>query len=389
MSHRPLRVALFSGNYNYLREGANQALNKLVAYLERQGHSVRAYSPVTGTPAFEPEGTLVPVPSIPLPIRTEFRLALGMPRFIRRDVERFAPDLVHVSTPDILNTRAETFAIRRNIPVVASLHTRFEMYPEHYPGLAWLAPLAVAQQRRFYRRADSVLAPTRPLVEGMKALRGDDHVALWSRGIDRDLFGPSRRDPGWRRAQGWRDEDIVLLFFGRLVLEKGVDAFVETVRLLQQGRPNIRALVVGAGPAEPRMRALHGSLLTGHLDGPDLARAIASADIMLHPSRSEAFGNVILEAMASGVALVCADAPNARTLIEPGRTGLLVPSSDPADLAAAAERLIAAPEERRNIAQAALKTSAAYSWDDVSHAVETAYFETLARYRRRTAGNIR
>jgi glycosyltransferase involved in cell wall biosynthesis len=149
VSQRPLRIALFSGNYNYLREGANQALNKLVAYLERQGHAVRAYSPVTDTPAFEPEGTLVPVPSIPLPIRTEFRLALGMPRFIRRDVERFAPDLVHLSTPDILNTRAETFAIRRNIPIVTSLHTRFETYPEHYPGLAWLAPLALAQQRRF------------------------------------------------------------------------------------------------------------------------------------------------------------------------------------------------------------------------------------------------
>jgi glycosyltransferase involved in cell wall biosynthesis len=389
VSQRPLRIALFSGNYNYLREGANQALNKLVAYLERQGHAVRAYSPVTDTPAFEPEGTLVPVPSIPLPIRTEFRLALGMPRFIRRDVERFAPDLVHLSTPDILNTRAETFAIRRNIPIVASLHTRFETYPEHYPGLAWLAPLAVAQQRRFYRRADCVLAPTEPLVEEMKALRGDDHVALWSRGIDATLFSPSQRDSGWRRAQGWRDDDIVLLFFGRLVLEKGVDTFVETVRLLRKSRPNIRALIVGAGPAEPRMRGLDGAVFTGHLDGEELARAVASADLMLHPSRSEAFGNVILEAMASGVPLVCADAPNARSLIDPRRTGLLVPSSDPVDYAAAAERLIAAPDERRRIAHAALEASGAYSWDDVSHAVEAAYFETLARYRRRIAGSIR
>jgi len=157
---RPLRVALFSGNYNYLKEGANQALNKLVDYLGRQGHSVRVYSPVTDTPAFEPQGTLVPVPSITLPIRTEFQLALGMPASIRRDVERFAPDLIHVSTPDILNTRAETFAIRHNIPIVASLHTRFETYPAYYRGLRWLVPLAVAQQRRFYRRADCVLAPT-------------------------------------------------------------------------------------------------------------------------------------------------------------------------------------------------------------------------------------
>jgi phosphatidylinositol alpha 1,6-mannosyltransferase len=122
----PLRVALFSGNYNYLREGANQALNRLVGYLESAGHCVRVYSPVTDTPAFPPQGTLVPVPSIALPVRTEFRLALGLPRSIRRDIEQFAPDLIHVSTPDILDTRAQTLAKRLKVPIVASMHTRFE-----------------------------------------------------------------------------------------------------------------------------------------------------------------------------------------------------------------------------------------------------------------------
>src|SRR5574338_404271 len=134
---RPLRIALFSGNFNYLREGANQSLNRLVGYLEGAGHRVRVYSPVTDTPAFPPQGTLIPVPSIPLPIRSEFRLALGIPPAVRRDIERFAPDLIHVSVPDILNTRAETWAEQRNVPIVASLHTRFETYPAYYPGLRW------------------------------------------------------------------------------------------------------------------------------------------------------------------------------------------------------------------------------------------------------------
>ena len=94
-----MRIALFSGNYNYIREGANQALNRLVRYLENKaGHSVRVYSPVTDTPAFEPAGTLVPVPSIALPVRSEFRLALGLPRVIRRDLRSFSPQVVHVST---------------------------------------------------------------------------------------------------------------------------------------------------------------------------------------------------------------------------------------------------------------------------------------------------
>jgi glycosyltransferase involved in cell wall biosynthesis len=153
-----MRVALFSGNYNYLRDGANQALNRLAGYLVRCGHDVRAYSPVTDTPAFEPQGELVAVPSIPFPFRTEFRLALGLPRETREDVRRFAPDIIHVSVPDFLGTRAETFALQLGIPVVTSLHTRFETYFSYY-GLGILRPPAEWHLRRFYRRCDHVLAP--------------------------------------------------------------------------------------------------------------------------------------------------------------------------------------------------------------------------------------
>src|SRR6476660_7363076 len=125
---RPMRVALFSGNYNYVREGANQALNRLVGDLEARGQSFRVYSPITETPAFEPTGTLVPVPSVALPKRREFRLALGLNREFREDIRHFKPDLVHVATPDILGTRAQSFAKLLGVPIVASLHTRFEAY---------------------------------------------------------------------------------------------------------------------------------------------------------------------------------------------------------------------------------------------------------------------
>jgi glycosyltransferase involved in cell wall biosynthesis len=378
ISAKQLRIALFSGNYNYLREGANQALNRLVGYLERSGQAVRVYSPVTDTPAFEPQGTLIPVPSITLPVRDEFRLALGLPRSIRRDVEQFRPDLIHVSTPDILGTRAETFAKQLGVPIVASLHTRFETYPEHY-GLGFLRPLAEAHLARFYRRADCVLAPTPSIVEEMKRSRGDANVALWSRGVDRDFFNPARRDARWRRAQGWSDDTIVLLFLGRLVLEKGVDLFVETVRLLRDRGHDVRALVVGDGPARDRLAGLDGALLTGHLDGEELARAVASADLMIHPSVTEAFGNVVLEAMASGLPVVSADAPSARALIDDGRTGLLCGSQTATAYEDAAARLIDAPQERRTIGQAARAASAAYSWHRASAAVETAYRETLTR----------
>ena len=375
--HRRLRVALFSGNYNYLREGANQALNRLVAHLERAGHRVRVYSPVTDSPAFEPEGTLVPVPSVTLPVRNEFQLALGLPDAIRRDVAAFSPDLIHVSTPDILGTRAETYAKRLGVPVVASLHTRFETYLPYY-RLEWLRPAVEAHLRRFYRRADCVLAPTPAMVEEMKQLRGDGHAKLWSRGVDGALFNPTRRDGAWSRANGWSEDDVVLLFLGRLVIEKGVDRFVEIVRRLRASGRQVRALVVGAGKAEERMRGLEDALFTGHLTGTDLARAIASADIMIHPSTTEAFGNVLLEAMASAVAVISADAPNARAILDPGRTGILCNDID--DYVHAAIRLIDAPGERRALGAAARTASEACSWDAVSSAAEQAYLQTVARY---------
>lgn len=382
-----MRVALFSGNYNYLREGANQALNRLVRYLEADGgHRVRVYSPVTDHPAFEPAGTLVPVPSIPLPVRSEFRLALGLPRAIREDLRRFSPDIVHLSTPDILGTRAQTFAKRMGIPIVASQHTRFETYLEYY-RLDWARPLVETHLRRFYRRCDHVLAPTPALVEAMKTLRGDHRATLWSRGVDRALFSPERRDNGWRRSLGWSDDDVAILFFGRLVAEKGIDRFVATVGALQRRNAKARPLIVGAGPAGNSFEALPNAVLTGHLEGAELARAVASADILLHPSKTESFGNVVLEAMASGLAAVCASTESAEALIEHGRTGILCPPDDDQSYAEAITALIDDPRRRNELGAAARSASEAYSWSQASRSVANAYQALLLETRRQASLN--
>ena len=368
-----MRIALFSGNYNYLREGANQALNRLVGYLEAEGgHQVRVYSPVTDTPAFEPVGTLIPVSSVRLPVRGEFQLALGLPRAIRADLARFAPDLIHVATPDLLCSRAQSFAIAAGVPVVASLHTLFETYLDYY-RIGWARPVVEAHLRRFYRRAAHVVAPTPALVADLKAIRGDDRVSVWSRGVDRSLFHPGRRDMAWRRSLDIAEEELVLLFFGRLVLEKGVTIFVKTVRELQRRGLRVRPLVVGDGPAAALFDPLPGLIATGHLQDGELARAIASADVMLMPSTTEAFGNVVLEAMASGLPVVSADAPAARALIVQEVTGLFCAPHDVACYAEAVAQLIAAPVLRATMGEAAVAASAAYSWDAASASVEDAY----------------
>jgi hypothetical protein len=127
-----IRIALFSGNYNYVRDGANQALNRLVGYLLRQGAKVRVYSPTVEEPAFEPTGDLVALPSVPIPGRAEYRIPTGLPAAIRRDLAAFDPNVVHISSPDVSAHRAVSWARKRNLPVVASVHTRFETYLAYY-----------------------------------------------------------------------------------------------------------------------------------------------------------------------------------------------------------------------------------------------------------------
>lgn len=367
-----LKVALFCGNYNYVKEGANQALNRLVRHLEtRAGATVRVYSPVTDTPAFEPEGTLVPVASVPLPVRSEFRVALGMPAAIQRDVAAFAPDLVHLSTPDLLDRAALSWARRQAIPTVASLHTAFETYLEHY-RLGFLRPTLERWLDRFYGDADFVLVPTASIAADLDAKIGRERVRIWGRGVDADLYSPARRSLEWRRSHGIADGQITLLFFGRLVIEKGIDRYIETVKAL--GR-RVTPVIVGAGPARERLeRALPTAVFTGHVTGEALATAVASSDILIHPSVTETFGNVVLEAMACGVPVVAAEHPAMRNLIEHDRSGLLV---DPAGFVPAALSLIENPEFRHAIGASAREAALRWRWDEILDDVLAVYGEAL------------
>ena len=369
-----LRIALFSGNYNCVRDGANRALNRLVAHLLERGAAVRIYSPAVKAPAFAPAGNLVPVPSVRIPGRPEYRIALGLPAALRADVRAFTPTHVHVSCPDLLGTRAQALARAMGAPVVASMHTRFEAYPAYY-GLDFLTPAIRRRLRIFYSGSDLVLAPNPPMAEGLRALGvSEERLRIWGRGVDRHLFSPARRSEAWRLARGFARDDVVLLFFGRLVPEKGLDLFAAAVKALEERGRRVRPLVVGDGPARAAFEVrLPGAHFTGHLDGAPLAQAVASADILINPSTTEAFGNVNLEAMAAGLAVVSADVGSARALIAHGESGLLVPPEDAPAYAGAVEGLIDSPRRRRLLALAALAASAGFNWADILDSVILAY----------------
>ena len=379
---RGLRVALFSGNFNYTRDGSNQALNRLVSHLENAcGCEVRIYSPTNRTPAFAPAGQLISAPSISIPTRPDYRLALGLTPRIRADLTRFAPDIVHLSTPDLLGWQALSVARTLGAPVVASVHTRFETYLRYY-GLGWLKPLADAYLRAFYGRCDYVLVPNRPMAEEMSAAGLGGRVRLWSRGVDPDLFNPRYRDIAWRRRHGFADDDVVVLFFGRVVKEKGLAVFAETLDRAAARDPRVRALVIGAGPAQRWFaRRLPKASHIGELSGAELGRAVASADIMFNPSLTETFGNVTLEAMAAGLPVVCADAPAHRALLTPA-TGLLRPADDVAAYADAIVDLARRPAKRWALGAAARRESLRYSWLDVLDGVMAVYTEALTAKRR-------
>ncbi|CAA9499108.1 MAG: Glycosyltransferase, partial [uncultured Sphingomonadaceae bacterium] len=295
MDAADLRIALFTGNYNYVRDGANQALNRLVEYLLRQGAAVRIYSPTVDEPAFPPNGDLVSVPALPVPRRPEYRFPVGIPPSAKRDVKRFAPNIVHIASPEILGHRAVTLARKMDLPVVASVHTRFETYMRYY-NLAFVEPLIEAALRRLYRRCDAIFAPSESMAQLLRGQRMNYQVGIWSRGIDREIFNPARRDLAWRRSLGIDDDVPVIGFVGRLVMEKGLDVFADEIDLLERRQVRHKVLVVGEGPARDWFeKRLPNGIFVGFQQEADLGRAVASMDMLFNPSVTETFGNVTLE----------------------------------------------------------------------------------------------
>ena len=377
---RRLRIALFSGNYNYVMDGPVRALNRLVAFLERQGHEALVFAPTVKEPAFKHSGTLISAPSIAFPGRGEYRLALGMSGEIKRRLAALKPDIVHLSAPDYLGYCALRWAQKNDVPAVASFHTRFDTYPRYYGG-RWLEPVLTNYLRYFYGRCEHVYAPSQCMVDELREDGFGRDIRMWTRGVDGALFSPKKRDMAWRRSLGFADDDIVVAFVGRLVLEKGIDIFVETL----QRTPGVKALVVGEGPERERFEdKLNDGHFAGYLEGEALARAYASADIFFNPSITETFGNVTLEAMASGTPPLCARAAGSASLVAHERTGLLAsPSSDA--FAAALGALASDGDLRSRLATAARRRSLDYSWNAILNRLVEDYYEAIDAHRANAA----
>jgi phosphatidylinositol alpha 1,6-mannosyltransferase len=383
MQASDLRVALFSGNYNYVKDGANQALNLLMQHVLDLGGKVRVYSPTTDTPAFPPVGDLVSVPGIPFPGgRSEYKFATGMPRKIREDLEAFAPNLIHASAPEFLGHAAIRWAEKNDVAAVATVHTRFETYVQYY-GIGFLEPAMIRALTRFYNRFDAVMTPAPMMTAMLREWGVHVPMSIWSRGVDHAKFNPVKRSLEWRRSLGIADDEVAVSFLGRLVIEKGLGVFADVVGQLEARGVKHRVLVIGKGPARDMFAArVPGAVFAGFQTGESLARAVASMDVFFNPSVTETFGNVTLEAMASGVPVVAAYATGPVGMVEEGVSGLLVQPDDISGYADAIQRFAEDHDFRRAAGKAGHRIAQRYRWDLINQAAVDTYLQAANRHER-------
>jgi glycosyltransferase involved in cell wall biosynthesis len=377
MQTSELRIALFSGNYNYVRDGANQALNRLVGYLLSQGASVRIYSPTVEKPAFVATGDLVCVPSMAIPFRPEYRIPLSLSAKVRRDLDAFAPNVVHISSPDRVARQAVKWAQKRNLPVLSSVHTRFETYFRYY-NMSFAEPLVEAWLRRLYRKCDALVAPSESFAQVLREQRMNYDIDIWSRGVDRDIFNTGRRDLAWRRAQGITDEPVVIGFLGRLVMEKGLDVFSDAIDQLRRRNVPHQVMVIGEGPARGWFESrLPHARFVGFQGGHDLGRAVAGMDLLFNPSVTETFGNVTLEAMACGLPVVAAKATGSQSLVQDNVSGRLITPGAIQKFADVLQLYCTDPVLRAQHGAAGEQRSLDFSWDAINQTVADTYIRLI------------
>jgi glycosyltransferase involved in cell wall biosynthesis len=361
-----MRIAYCSDSLPPVTDGVTRTLGALVSTLLDAGVEFQFVSAVRPDPELAWRDRVHTVPSVPFPLYPYYRVGLPVARTVDRVLDRFAPDLVHVVTPSFLGLYGVKYAQRRGIPAVASFHTDFVTLFAHY-GLRRLQRLGRYLERRFYGQCTVTLAPSRHQAARLRA-QGIANVALWQRGVSPATFSPSFRSPALRAALGATDIPIVL-YVGRLGREKNLPFLADAMHLLERrmGSDAFRLVIVGRGPLRRALQArLPGAHFTGELTGAELSRAYASADLFVFPCVLETFGNVVLEAFASGLPVVGVNEGAVPELITPNVNGLLAAPGSAAAFADKVHTLLERAPDRSRMGLGARITAAEHGWPDAN-----------------------
>lgn len=376
-----MHIAYVTETYPPEVNGVSLTVARSVDWLRQQGHDialVRPRQPHEGPRNGADEWRTA---GLPLPMYQDLRIGLAWPAALRRRWQQRVPQLVHVATPGPLGWAAARAARSLGVPLTLDFRTHFHAYSRYY-RLGLFEPVVFHYLRRLHAQADCTFVPTHALRSSLQA-HGFGHVETVGRGIDPEVFSPVWRSAALRRRWGAANEHVpVLLYVGRLAPEKNVALALRAFVAARRLRPELRMVVVGDGPSRAALQAeFPAAQFVGMQQGHELARHYASADLFLFPSLSDTFGNVVLEAMASGLTVVAYDAGAAAEHLQDNLNGLLVPPDTGSGFIHAVGRGVAMAERLRPLRERARQHAQAQGWDSVLQG-----FEQHLRHHARLSG---
>jgi glycosyltransferase involved in cell wall biosynthesis len=367
-----MKVVYFTESLYPLVDGVSRTLARLFASLLREEVDFRVVSPFLPDRSIPWASRVIPVRYAHFPPYPDYRVSRPGGRSLRAELNRFAPDLLHMASPTPMAIWAQRFARQQGIPAVASFHTHFVSYFRYY-GVSAMEGAGWAALRWFYRRCARVYAPSWSIIRELEG-HGIANVELWSRGIDLEAFQPGFRDEALRQRVGAGRGIPILLLVSRLVKEKDLADLVAIGRVLRGRGVEFRLALVGDGPMRSELEsALPDAYFAGHQSGEELARWYASADVFIFPSTTETLGNVVLEALASGIPAVVVDRGGPQDLVDEGENGFIAPANDVAAIADRLEPLLRQPELRERMGRAARESALDRDWDRINRGLLDSY----------------
>jgi len=377
---KALRVAFVTETYPPEVNGVANTAVHFVEGLRARNHEIQLVRPRQGR-SIEPDDQTgqreVLMRGLPIPRYPDLRMGLPAKRALVRMWSHYRPDIVHIVTEGPLGWSALQAALKLRIPVSSDFRTNFHAYSRHY-GIGWLRKPIAAYLRKFHNRTMMTMVPTESLRSELAAT-GFRNLRVVARGVDTELFTPARRSDALRASWGVAPHETVLLHVGRLAPEKNLGPVIAAYERILHTVPRAKLVFVGDGPARDSLRArCPDAIYAGMRTGTDLATHYASGDVFLFPSVTETFGNVTVEAMASGLAVVAYRTAAARQHIEHGRSGLLAEPGDRAGFIALAGRLARDPALARALGRVARSAAEPVSWERITQDFEAVLADVAA-----------
>lgn len=372
-SMRPqLRIAVVTETYPPEVNGVAMTLGRLVNGLQVRNHQVQLIRPrQNDSDQPQPTATLSEhlQRGIALPRYEGLKMGLPAKAALTRLWTRQRPDVVQIATEGPLGWSALAAANKLRLPVASDFHTNFHSYSSHY-GFGLLRRAIVAYLRKFHNKAAVTLVPTEGIRRELLA-HGYENIEIIGRGVDTQLFHPGRRDAALRAQWGVGENETAVLYVGRLAAEKNLSLVFSAFDAMHQAHPATRLVLVGDGPERAGWQSKRpDAIFCGTQVGEALATHYASGDVFLFPSLTETWGNVTIEAMASGLAVVAYDCAAAEEIIRHGENGLKVAPEDQAAFIAQAASLAPDVARQRRLGTTAAARATQLSWDAIIDSFE-------------------